>query len=136
MQLPLFCLIFPHICFCVSIRVFIFNWRSLTIDYYSCIDVSQEAQIGGHAQQVRKDPDQDQVSLPPQSHQGRLLHQRRTLSLTQSATIFTINYSTAKTLMRQFKSQPSSLDLDAIPDLTPIGHAELKRCTYLEIRCD
>lgn len=49
---------------------------------------------------------------------------------TQSATIFSINYSTAKTLMRQFKSQDSPLDLDNVQDLAPPDLSELKRCGY------
>jgi hypothetical protein len=51
----------------------------------------------------------------------------------QSATIFNINYSTAKTLIRQYKSDAVSFDLHASKEETEFDYdlaRKLKRCGY------
>lgn len=57
----------------------------------------------------------------------------------QSATIFNINYSTAKTLIRQYKSDAVSFDLHASKEETEFDYdlaRKLKRCGYKEIGTD
>jgi hypothetical protein len=48
----------------------------------------------------------------------------------QSSTLFSINYSTAKTLIRQHKASPDHLDFAADPDET-----DQIIDTHLRIRC-
>lgn len=61
------------------------------------------------------------------------------LIIFQSATIFNINYSTAKTLIRQYKSDAVSFDLHASKEETDFDYdlaRKLKRCGYKEIGAD
>jgi hypothetical protein len=56
----------------------------------------------------------------------------------QSSTIFNINYSTAKTLIGQYKNKSFACNLSAFTEETDLEleDSKLKRCTYKDILPD
>jgi hypothetical protein len=101
-------------------------------------DDAPEAKTRGAAVEVREDSREDQAQVPAEGAPRGPLHPRRTPLPTQASTIFNINYSTAKTLIRQHKAGNEKLDLTAANDETDLllDATPRVRCAYREIKME